>query len=205
MGSHRLRLVLIVAFTAVVLGVGTTAVMAAAGPRSLRTPIQSAWPPSCATPAVTGAVVDVTLADMGAMMGPGMMSSSGNGPYGPAMMRPGMGMMRIFANPATVPAGPVSLRARNTGMMIHEVMVLPLGARRSPGQLAIGANGQVDEAASLAEASRSCGPDDGDGILPATMGWTTVTLTPGRYELLCNIAGHYGAGMYTELDVVSNR
>ena len=234
MGSHRLRLILIIAFTAVVLGVGTTAVLAAAGPRSLRGPIQSAWPPSCATPALTGTVVDVTLTDMGAMMGPAMMGSGGNGPYGPAMMGPAMmgpgwngpnqpaappngygwqngypgpvmGMMRIFANPATVPAGPVSLRARNTGMMIHEVMVLPLGTGRSPGQLAIGANGQVDESASLAEAARSCGPDDGDGILPATTGWTTVTLPPGRYELLCNIAGHYAAGMYTELDVVSNR
>jgi hypothetical protein len=76
--------------------------------------------------------------------------------------------------------------------------------RPLPGQLAIGANGQVDESASLAEAA-SCGPDDGDGILPATTGWTTVPLPPGRYELLCNIAGHYGAGMYTELDFVSNR
>ena len=61
MGSHRLRLILIIAFTAVVLGVGTTAVLAAGGPRSLRGPIQSAWPPSCATPTLTGAVVDVTL------------------------------------------------------------------------------------------------------------------------------------------------
>ena len=80
-----------------------------------------------------------------------------------------------------------------------------LSAGRSPGQLAIGANGQVDESGSLGEATRSCGPDSGNGILPATTGWTTVTLTPGRYELLCNIAGHYGAGMYTELDVIGNR
>ena len=63
-------------------------------------------------------------------------------------------------------------------MMIHEVMVLRLGTGRSPGQLAIGANGQVDESASLAEASRSCGPDDGDGILPPTTSWTTLTLPP---------------------------
>ncbi len=34
---------------------------------------------------------------------------------------------------------------------------------------------------------------------------TTLTLTPGRYELLCNIAGHYGSGMYTELDVTCSR
>jgi hypothetical protein len=75
-------------------------------------------------------------------------------------------------------------------------MVLPLGTGRSPGQLAIGANGQVDESASLAEAARSCGPDDGDGILPATTGWTTVTLTPGRYELLCNIAALRGGHVH---------
>ena len=123
------------------------------------------------------------------MMGPGRMGPGWNGPNAPAAPPngygwqnsypgPGMGMMRTFVNPATVPAGPVSLRARNTGMMIHEVIVLPLGAGRSPGQLAIGANGQVDESASLAEAARSCGSDDGDGILPATTGWTTVTLPP---------------------------
>ena len=37
------------------------------------------------------------------------------------------------------------------------------------------------------------------------MSWTTLTLNPGRYELLCNIAGHYGSGMYTELDVPHQR
>ena len=39
------------------------------------------------------------------------------------------------------------------------------------------------------------------GIAPGASGWTTVTLTPGRYELICNITGHYWTGMYTELDV----
>ena len=29
----------------------------------------------------------------------------------------------------------------------------------------------------------------------------TLTLTPGRYELLCNLPGHYTGGMYTELDI----
>ena len=39
------------------------------------------------------------------------------------------------------------------------------------------------------------------GIAPGTSGWTTLTLPPGCYELICNIAGHYGAGMYAVLDV----
>lgn len=42
----------------------------------------------------------------------------------------------------------------------------------------------------------------GPGIAAGATGWTTVNLKPGRYELLCNIAGHYGAGMFTQLTVV---
>jgi uncharacterized cupredoxin-like copper-binding protein len=29
----------------------------------------------------------------------------------------------------------------------------------------------------------------------------TITLAPGRYELICNLPGHYAAGDYTELTV----
>lgn len=234
MGAHRLRLILIIAAAALVLGVGTTAALAAfagpVGPRRAAPPgTPSPW--SCAAPELTGTVVDVTLADMGGMMmGPGMMGPGMMGPgmMGPGMMRPGwnrpyspgapadgswpggypwpgMGMMRVVLNPSTVPAGTVSFRVRNTGMMIHEMTVLPLAAGRSPGQLAIDVNGQVDESGALAHAERTCGEGEGDGILPGSIGWTTVTLQPGRYEVLCNIAGHYGAGMYTQLDVVANR
>ena len=57
----------------------------------------------------------------------------------------------------------------------------------------------------MGEASRSCGADAGEGILAGATARTTVNLPSGRYELLCNIAGHYGAGMYAELDAVGNR
>jgi uncharacterized cupredoxin-like copper-binding protein len=29
----------------------------------------------------------------------------------------------------------------------------------------------------------------------------TLTLGPGSYELVCNLPGHYAAGMHAELDV----
>ena len=230
MGSHRLRLVLIITLAALVLGVVSAAALAAAvGPRTSprSSPFFGDAPPppaSCATPALTGSIVDVTLTDMGGMMGPGMM---GNGPYGPGMMGPGhygpggsnngvstwqngypwpgMGMQRIFVVPSTVAAGPVSLRLHNTGALTHEVMVLPLSPNQYPGQRAISTNGKVDETGSLGEASRSCGADAGDGVLAGATAWTTINLPPGRYELLCNIAGHYGAGMYAELDAIGNR
>ena len=35
------------------------------------------------------------------------------------------------------------------------------------------------------------------------VGWVTLTLTPGRYELLCNLANHYADGLNQELLVTS--
>lgn len=221
--SAHLRTGLLIGAASLVLGIGTTAALAGAGvqpavapmagPPGYRGPIP-AQPAPCAPPALAGAVVDVTVSDMGAMMGPGMNGGPMMGPgmMGPGMMGPGMmnggmgmGMMRLSANPISVPAGQVSLRVSNTGMLAHEVVVMPLGPGQAPGQRPVGANGEVDESGSLGEAARTCGPGKGDGIAPGAMGWTTLTLEPGRYELLCNISGHYGSGMYTELDVTPAR
>jgi len=200
-----------IAVASVVLGIATTATMQAAGLFAGTGPFP-AGPPSCAAPALPGSVVDVTATDMGPMMGPGMMgpgmmgpgAGGRHGPGGPGGGHPwpGMGMMRLLVNPATAPAGPVSLRVINTGALTHEVVVLPLAAGESPGQRVSGSDGKIDESASLGEAARSCGAGDGDGIVPAATGWTTLTLPAGRYELVCNVAGHYAAGMYAELDVV---
>jgi uncharacterized cupredoxin-like copper-binding protein len=144
------------------------------------------------------------------MMGPAPygLSAPNNGvsPWQNGLPWPGMGMMqRIFVVPSTVPAGSVSLRVHNSGALTHEVMVLPLNPNQYPGQRAIGTDNKIDETGSLGEASRSCGGDAGDGVLAGATAWTTINLPPGRYELLCNIAGHYGAGMYAELDAVGSR
>ncbi len=59
----------------------------------------------------------------------------------------------------------------------------------------------MSEAGSLGEASRSCGEGAGDGIAPGAASWVTLHLAAGRYELICNLPGHYAMGMFTELDV----
>lgn len=182
------------------------------GPGVWGSPMMGPWrqypaATACPVPALPGAVVDVNLTDMGSMMGPWGRSMMGRtGMMGPRMM-PGMGMMRILVYPTPIPAGQVSLRVTNTGALAHELVVLPLPAGQLPGQRLSGPDGRVDEAGSLGEASRSCGADKGDeqspdyGIAPQASGWATLTLAPGRYELICNIAGHYVSGMYAELDV----
>jgi uncharacterized cupredoxin-like copper-binding protein len=143
-----------------------------------------------------GGLVEVTLADMGG----GMMG----GPSGTGSMMGGsrgMGVARVFANPGVLAAGTVSLRAVNQGAATHELVVLPLPAGQPAGARAVGADGRVDETGSLGEASRSCAAGEGDGIAAGATGWVTLTLQAGRYELVCNLPGHYAAGMHAELDV----
>jgi len=151
--------------------------------------------PVCAVPALPGAAVVATVADMGSMMGPGMMGG------GSMMGSPMMGMMRLTVDPAAVRAGTVSLLVRNLGTRDHEVVVLPLAAGQSAGWRKINSDNRIDESGSLGEVSSACGSSEDEGVAPGAVGWTTLALAPGRYELVCNLAGHYAAGMYAELDV----
>jgi uncharacterized cupredoxin-like copper-binding protein len=152
----------------------------------------------CQVPAsLPGAQVTVVLADMG-----GGRMGGGYGGWmmgGRSMMR--NGPMMLHASRQTMLAGTVSLVAVNHGTRTHELVVLPLAAGAQAGARSIGADNTVDEAGSLGEASNACGVGSGDGITAGAAGWVTLTLTPGRYELVCNLPGHYAAGMYTELDV----
>jgi len=144
---------------------------------------------TCSAPAtLRGTTVHVVLADMGMtqMMG-------GDAPMG--------ARMTLAATPATVPAGAVSLVAQNLGWRTHELVLLPLSSGAVAGQRVPGADGKVDEAGSLGESSASCAAGSGDGITASAAGWTTLTLAPGRYELVCNLKNHYANGMRAELDV----
>ncbi len=140
----------------------------------------------CVAPGLAGTVINVTTTDMGAPMmgGPGR-----------------MGGMRLIADRATVPHGRVSFLVTNTGSYTHEMVILPLPGTQIAGTRPVGGDGKIDEAGSLGEASTTCAEGTGQGILPRSSGWVTVDLPPGRYELLCNFAGHYTAGMYTQLTV----
>ncbi len=141
---------------------------------------------SCRPPALPGQTIDVVLSDMGGMMGSGMMG--------------GHGMFTVTVDPSVVDAGDMSFRVWNRGTMTHEFLVLPLpvdGAGTRP----VEADGRVSESGSLGEASKSCGEGTGEGIAPGTVGWVTLHINPGQYELLCNLPGHYASGMFTEFDV----
>ncbi|MCG2621649.1 hypothetical protein LVY72_06930 [Arthrobacter sp. I2-34] len=140
----------------------------------------------CSIPNLPGTVVNVATMDMaGRMMGGGIMG----------------GGMRLAADRATVAHGEVTFLVTNVGQISHEMVILPLSGTRAAGTRPIGGDGQVDEAGSLGEASATCAEGEGQGILPRTAAWVTVNLPAGRYELVCNLPGHYQAGMYTQLTV----
>jgi uncharacterized cupredoxin-like copper-binding protein len=144
---------------------------------------------TCSAPgSLPGRIVNVTLADMGMtrMMG-------GTAPLGAHMM--------LRVSPATIPAGQITVVASNLGWRTHELVILPLAAGAAAGQRVPGSDGKVAETGSLREASHSCGSGTGNGITSGTVSWTTVTLPPGRYELICNLPNHYADGMYQELVV----
>ena len=144
---------------------------------------------ACSAPAtLPGPVVQVELGDMGMtqMMG-------GTAPMG--------ARMRLLDTPATEPAGPISLVVSNVGWRTHELVILPFATGAAVGQRVPGSDGKVSETGSVGEASRRCGSGVGDGLTSGSVGWVTVTLTPGRYELLCNLPNHYADGMHAELTI----
>lgn len=144
---------------------------------------------TCSPPAaLPGTAVRVVLVDMGMthMMG-------GSAPTGARMM--------LHTVPAEVPAGQVSFVAQNLGWRTHELVVLPLADASSAGRRVPASDGKVNEGKALGEASASCAGGPGEGIISGAVGWVTLTLAPGRYELVCNLKNHYADGMYQQLDV----
>ena len=126
--------------------------------------------------------LDVTVSDMGMMMSRAR-------------------RMAISASVSTLASGKVNILVTNFGMRTHEIVILPLSNGQSAGQRLVGPDGKVDETGSVGEVSNNCNSGVGEGILPGSRGWATLNLAPGRYELICNLPGHYAAGMYYELKV----
>ena len=175
-----------ISVAAVILAAASVLAFAAAGGafdhgRDVRTRV------SCVVPTLPGTVVDATLINMG---GP-MMQGSGRSMMG--------GMMRLSLDRSTVSHGQVSFLAINGGNINHELVILPLPADQIVGTRTIGADAKIDENGSLGEASNTCAAGSGDGIAPGASSWVTVNLPAGRYEVVCNLPGHYAAGMYAQL------
>ena len=111
------------------------------------------------------------------------------------------GPMTLTVTPASVKAGKVKFVAKNTGTIVHEMIVLKtntpfdqlpvVDANDPPVPVTAGAN-KVSEAASVGET--------GNVAVGKTKS-VTLKLKAGAYVLVCNIALHYGLGMRAALSV----
>lgn len=141
-----------------------------------------------AAPDLPGQVVRVAVSDMGGPMMGARTAMSG-------------AVMYLSVDRTTVAHGTVSFLVINVGRLDHELVVLPLANGRSAGNRTIDGDHQIAETDNLGEASLTNGKGAGEGLQPGASGWVTLTLPRGHYELVCNLPGHYAAGMYTELTV----
>jgi uncharacterized cupredoxin-like copper-binding protein len=101
----------------------------------------------------------------------------------------------IRVSTSRVAAGAYSLVVRNEGTTSHELVVFRVARPNSP--VPTFRYGGVDEHSPELEKVA----DTGAGVLPGATRTLGATLRPGRYVLLCNLPGHYQAGMRVTLTV----
>lgn len=97
--------------------------------------------------------------------------------------------MMVMTSTARVPAGRVAFVVRNRGKLVHNLVVIP--SKAPPKGLPMKGAG-ASEKGSVAKTP----------MLKAGASKTlALTLKKGRYLLICNVAGHYMAGMVRVLIV----
>ena len=91
-------------------------------------------------------------------------------------------------------AGDVKFTMENQGTIPHEFIIVK--TEFAPGKIPLGPDNRFDE-----EGEGLSVPGEISEWNPKTTGTVTLKLDAGNYQLLCNIAGHYANGMYTQLTV----
>jgi uncharacterized cupredoxin-like copper-binding protein len=144
------------------------------------------------------------------MMGRGMMSdgqgmmgadSGGLGWSQPEMMRRGMGdgmmghgMMAIRIDQPSVKAGTIHFDVVNWSRgMLHEMIIVAVNDPEAPLPYDYSQGKVVEDQVKVM--------GDTGGLQPNQSNLLDVTLTPGTYLIICNVPGHYAAGMVTPLTV----
>lgn len=113
-----------------------------------------------------------------------------------ALVGESMEKMGIKLDRESVKAGTITFQVTNEAMKTgHEMIVVKLESKDQTFPI-IASSKRVDE-----KALRSLG--EVSNLKPGAQGTLTAMLKPGDYMLICNIKGHYQAGMYTHLSVTN--
>ncbi|MBK5233193.1 MAG: hypothetical protein JJE13_09465 [Thermoleophilia bacterium] len=97
--------------------------------------------------------------------------------------------MAFKVDPSTVKAGNVTFDMSNDGTVPHELVVIKTNTKA--GDLPTDSSGEASEAGAVGEAEVDSGKTDE----------LTLKLASSHYALICNLPGHYKAGMYSDINV----
>ena len=157
-----------------VAGCASTSSSTATGANSLEDGVKI--PTSSSSTKVKVTTVNVTLSDTKGLGGP----------------------MTLVVSPATAPAGDVTFVVKNTGTIDHEAIVLKTNVAFD--KLPI--NNSGDPPAPVTSGANKVGEDTNIGetgdpnLKPGvTRTFTIKNMTAGNYDIVCNLAQHYGKGM----------
>ena len=101
----------------------------------------------------------------------------------------------VSVTPPTLTPGKHEFTIANDGRTEHELLVFQTNL--DPAAFPIGVDGNIDE-----EAPGMNKISDGDNIAPGGTQKRTVDLSqPGTYVFVCNLPGHFKAGMYQVVTV----
>jgi uncharacterized cupredoxin-like copper-binding protein len=97
----------------------------------------------------------------------------------------------------TAPAGPVTFHIKNGGTTLHEFVVVRTDL--SAGKLPVASSApEVDE-----DSEDLTSVDEVENIAAGSTADLKVDLSAGHYVVICNVPGHYSAGMHTDFTVGS--
>jgi Sulfocyanin (SoxE). len=107
----------------------------------------------------------------------------------------------VASDPTGVPTGSVQFNVTNHGAIAHEFVIMQTD--NPPNALLY--DDTTQKALEDAPGQQDVGEVGGEDpfLLPGHTESGNFDLAPGRYVLLCNIPGHYKAGMYTSFTVGS--
>ena len=167
---------------------------------------------AAATPAMAAESqhVKVALLDMTSMvpgmagygmMGPGMMGQGmmGQGMMGPmmrGMMGPGMmmGMMTVRTDRSSAKAGSVTFDVTNwSSSVLHELLVVAVDNPAAPLPYDYAQAKVVEDQVKVLGEAADLEPNASKSF--------DATLSPGSYLLICNVPGHYAAGMVASFSI----
>jgi uncharacterized cupredoxin-like copper-binding protein len=100
--------------------------------------------------------------------------------------------MKVAVDRTTVSAGPVTFVVKNSGAVVHELVLIQTDLSQDKLAMDMDEAGKMDETGNVGET--------GDMAIGESKSFT-VTLPAGHYVLMCNEIGHYSSGMHMAFTV----